>query len=334
VPTNQRSYFGSVYPVTRVDKAYTASVDAALFKQYTASVSVVIQPDRYYYGTVYTLPIGNYQQFAGSVYAYFSPITPDRYFTGSVNIVPSSQIVKTYQASVRTVNISVFNQTFQASTFAVVPSDKSYTATVVPLSRDRDYFYKASLRTVPTPPDKSYIATVSAKALNVNRSYTATVRPYVEISPGESTVRDTDINLLISYVNEDTTLTAQIAAATSRVVFLNAEIARLVAILNQVTNKPSCRLSSVSPQVNVPKTGGTTMQIFGFEFIPTCTVSLTQGMINAGTFTPVVQTESLMSFTLPNFTSVVGLNLAQPISIQVHNADGQDSEVVTFTLAP
>lgn len=333
MPVNQQSYFGSAYKVNRLTKTYTASVDAARYQEYTASVRAVIQPDRYYQATTYVLPIGNYEYYVADVMAYFVPITPDRYITASVVLVPMSSISKTYTASVKYVDQNTYDQTYSASIQAVTPVDVDYTASVVPLQRNVDAAYSASLRLVPTPPDKTYQATLVAKKLDVNKTYTATIRAYVEVSPAEGAVRDADTALLISYALEQTSLEELVAASNARLTFLADEIARLITILNEVGNKPSCRLSSTNPRTNVPTTGGTTMFVLGFEFIPTCTVELTQGVVNIGTFDTVVQNENLMKFTLPDFTTVVGLDLNQPISIQVHNADGEDSEVVTFTLA-
>lgn len=335
MPTGQQSYSGSVQVVNAVTASYTATVQPMRTKEYTASVYPVIRPDRYVRGSVEarTVPSAATDiDYHSSVYAYFTPITPERFVTASVYAAPPVTYGQYFTASVTPLNVATIAQTFMASVKITDAVNKAFTASVVKSVLNNDRLNTASV-VVATPVAKLYTASVVCKVLDLVRAYTASARPYVAISPAEQIIRNTDINLLVTLVQQRDALTASIAQQTSQLAFAEGEIVRLVDILAEMDNIPSCRLSSVSPSVNIPRTGGTVMFVNGFEFIPTCTVDLFQGATVIGTYTPVVTASTTMSFVLPNFTLVGGLNLSNPISIQVNNPDGQSSEVITFTLA-
>jgi hypothetical protein len=332
----QQSYTASVYVVRPTTHTYTASVSSMRTISYTASVNPVIRPDRFYSGSVEKRirPAGaTDDDWNASVYAHFTPITPDRTYTSSVYTVPQITFGQFFKASVSPVVVETFTQDFFGSVNIILSTNKTYTGSVVSLQPNNDKTYRGSV-VVGNLFSKSYTASVDAKQLNINRTYSGSVRPFVDITPAEHVVRDADINELVVLVQDVNSLNASIAAQQAQLALDQTEITELVTILNNMTDKPSCRLSTLSPNSNIPKLGGVTMTCIGFEFIPTCTVHLSQGIISIGNFTPLVMSSNTMSFTLPNFTLVGGLNLTQPISIVVNNPDGQNSETLTFTLAP
>lgn len=336
MPTGQQSYSSSILVVDTRTTGYTATVQTMRSKSFTASINPVLQPDRFVRGSVEVRPNPTHatdRDYHASVYSLFSPITPERFTTGSVNVVGTTAFGQFFTGSVEVHTMATIIQDYFASIKLTNSVNKSYTATITKSQLDNDRAYSGSV-SVSTPTTTSYRASIIVKALNLIKAYTASIRPYTNISPAEHTVRDADVSLLISLVQERDSLIASIASQTARLAVDNDEITKLLAILNDLDNKPSCRLSSVSPNTFVPRTGGSVMFLDGFEFIPTCTVTLSQGIITIGTYTPVVVASTTMSFTLPNFTTVVGLDMGQPISIRVNNADGQVSETTTFTLAP
>jgi hypothetical protein len=338
MPTGQQSYSSSIQVVTQNEIGYTASVQPMRTQAYSASVNPVLQPDRFVSGSVEARPNPTGaidRDYHASVYALFNPITPERFTTGSVYAAPTNIFGQSYSSSIEVHTMATFLQDYFASVKLTTSVDQAYSGSIVKSVLDNETSYTGSV-TIGTPTSLTYSASVITQALNIVKAYTASIRPYIDISPAEHTIRDTNIALLIFLVQERDALILSIAEQTARLAFDNAEITRLLNILNDLDNKPSCRLSGIFPNTLVPRTGGSTMFVDGFEFIPTCTVTLSQpstvGTIS--THTPVVTSSSSMSFTLPNFTTVIGLDMDQPISILVNNADGQVSETLTFTLAP
>lgn len=328
----QKSFNVSVEVSEQVDRSYLGSIDPVLDRTFQGSMVSVIQPERTYRGAVQLVPEGNYRGFNGSVYAFFTPITPDRQIFGSVRAVSVATQSKIFSGSVVRVAPTNINQNYQASVFKSLQVSKTHQGSVVARQEAIEKLFTATLRTMPFE-SRTYLASAVLRA-TLEKLFTASVRPANVLSGGELSIYEDAVNYLIPIVLERDANTAQIAALTARNAFLNDDIARVLAILLDIDNKPSVTLNVVNPNSGLRRTGGETITLLGNFYIPTCLIRLKQGVTDFGTFPTVETAMTQVTFTTPDFTSLVGIVLTSPIEVSVENPNGEESESLTFTLGP
>jgi hypothetical protein len=327
----QQPFNASVQVVEVHTQSYQGSVDPVRDVSFSGSMVAGIEPDRRTFGSVETVPPdGPLQGYNGSVRAFFVPITPDRQHTGSVRAVTQATLVRTFSGSITRVNPAAISQLYTASLFKSIIASKVFTGSVVPKVMDGGKTYTASLRIMPFA-GKDFRASAVLRA-TIEKLFRTSVRPYRALSPGEQAVYDEAVRLLIGYVLERDAVAAQIAALTARLAVLNDDIARVLAILLDVDNKPSVLLNVVSPSTGLRRSGGETVTLFGTNFIPTNQVRIKQGVNDYGLFATVQNTSSQITFTSPDFSLLAGIVLTDPLQVRVENPNGEVSEYLSFTL--
>lgn len=328
----QLAFNASVVASIIGEASFSASVDPVLDREFTGSMVASIQPERDLRGSVALVPAGGvYIGFNASVFAFFTPITPDRQIFGSVRAVSVAAVSRDFTGSIVRVASGAYNQVFTASVFKSLIGNKTFTATTVARTIDSSLNFTASVKYT-APVVRSFNASAVLRA-TIEKLFTGSVRPASVLSGGELTIYTDAVNYLIPVVLERDANEVQIAALTERNNFLNDDIARVLAILNDIDNKPSVLLDVVSPNANLRRLGGETLVLSGNFYIPTCLVRLKQGVSDFGTFETVETSMSQVTVVTPDFTALGGIVLTSPIEISVENPNGEVSESLLITLA-